>query len=71
MGDYHKLMREKYVEEFKRKHGVDQITIPVYDLVVLLECIESICDEYAGYKEINEVYTPILEKYNNVIPLME
>ena len=61
--DAMKLERKKKVEIFSQKHGVDKITIPVYDFIILFECIEQLCSEYAGAKEIEDVYAPVFEKY--------
>ena len=51
------------VEVFVSKYGSNQITIPVYDFIILLESLDQVCSEYTGAKEVDEIYIPISDKY--------
>ena len=51
------------VEVFVSKYGSNQITIPVYDFIILLESLDQVCNEYTGAKEVDEIYSPISDKY--------
>ena len=39
------------------------ITISEKDFIVMMECLEQICSEYSGAKNVQENYFPVLEKY--------
>lgn len=54
------------VERITRKNGSDKITIPVYDFIIFMECLEQVCSEYAGAREIEELYIPVENKYYNL-----
>lgn len=51
------------VEAFVSKYGSNQITIPVYDFIILLESLDQVCSEYTGAKEVDEIYSLISDKY--------
>ena len=54
------------VEVFVSKYGSNQITIPVYDFIILLESLDQVCSEYTGAKEVDEIYSPISDKYSTM-----
>ena len=54
------------VEAFVSKYGSNQITIPVYDFIILLESLGQVCSEYTGAKEVDEIYSPISDKYSTM-----
>lgn len=39
------------------------IMLPKEDFKIIFEGFTSICNEYAGAKEVEETYLPIYEKY--------
>ena len=54
------------VKAFVSKYGSNQITIPVYDFIILLESLDQVCSEYTGAKEVDEIYSPISDKYSTM-----
>lgn len=66
MIDWAKVMQErlcKKVDAYKAEHNKDTVEIPLYDFFVMLEAFETVCSEYSGAREIDEVMYPIYEKY--------
>ena len=61
--DERKQELKDQVEVFVSKYGSNQITIPVYDFIILLESLDQVCSEYTGAKEVDEIYSPISDKY--------
>lgn len=42
------------------------ISIEKQDFLVLMECLDTICSEYSGAKEVQEKYFPVYDKYEQL-----
>ncbi len=69
MLDWVKIIKErldKKIKSYKANNHTETIEIPLYDFFVMLESLETVCSEYCGAREIDEVMCPVYEKYMDI-----
>ena len=56
----------KKVDAYKAEHNKSTVEIPLHDFFVMLESLETVCSEWCGSSEINEIIYPVYEKYMDI-----
>jgi hypothetical protein len=57
---------KQMVEKYTTQKGSGDITIPIYDLLVMYNALDEICSEYCGAEVIENIYRPIEERYREL-----
>lgn len=61
--DEDKKRLKKKVSSYIAENGTETIKLPLYDFFVMLEALETVCDEYGYSDRVEEIEESVYRKY--------